>query len=463
MSTDSSADDRQPDPTPTLSRRQQWLYSTGDLTTAAPLALVSFFQLFFMTDVARLSPAIAALPILLGKLWDAFNDPIVGILADRVRSKMGRRRILLAAGAAPVGLSFALMWLVPPLGTTGLVVFYTITYIVFDTTFTVVHIAYNSLTPEVTSNYDEQSSLHGIRMFFNIAGSLLAVIIGTVLQWFFEDLGAVFFYLGLVVGALIIIPPLIVIRVTKDIDREAARQIQRPAASIRHVLSNRPFWVLVGIYITSWTAVSLIAADLVFFARYYLQVPEQANYFVLIAQGVALAFIPLAVWIARKWDKRTAIFVGFASMIPILVMIGMSRPGNVAPVYVMAVLLAFGIAVAYVTPWSMIPETIAWGARKDGTRNEASYYAVLSFLQKSGTAAGVWIMAQILERTGYVNPTAEVQIPVQPESALTAIRHLISTVPSILLLVSLVFTVFYPISRAVHARVDQELANEGAD
>ena len=464
MTNDSSDSDRPAGERPVeLSRRQQWLYSTGDLTTSAPLALVSFFQLFFMTDVALLSPAIAALPILLGKIWDAFNDPIVGVLADRVRSKMGRRRVLLAASALPVSLSFVLMWLVPPLGTTGLIIYYTVAYIVFDTAFTVIHIAYNSLTPELTSNYDEQSSLHGIRMFFNIAGSLLAIIIGTVLQWFFDDLGSVFFYLGLAVGGLIIIPPIIVIRVTKGVDRQAARKREPAFASIRHVITNKPFWILVGIYITSWTAVSVIAADLVFFARYYLRVPDQANYFVLVAQGVALAFIPLAVAMARRWDKRTAVLIGFGSMIPVLVGIGLTGPGNIVPVYVLAVLLAFGISVAYVTPWSMIPDTIAWGARKDGTRNEASYYAVLSFLQKSGTAAGVWIMAQVLERTGYVNPTADVQIPVQPESALSAIRHLASTVPSLLLLVSLGFAVFFPISREVHTRIDQDLANETAD
>lgn len=428
----------------------KWLYGAGDLTTSAPLALISFFQLFFLTDVARLTPALAALPILLGKLWDAVNDPIVGILADRVTSKFGRRRVLLAAGAVPVGVSFMLMWLVPSWSPTALVVYFTVVYVVFDTAFTVVHIAYNSLTPQLTSDYDEQSSLHGVRMFYSIAGSLLAIIIGTVLQWVIDDEGTVFRLLGIAVGAIIIVPPLIVLRVTRSHDVPGGGEQPPVLDGVRYVLRNRPFWLVMGIYLASWTAVSIVAADLVYFARYNLGVPEQANYYVLIAQGVALLFIPVTVLIARSREKRSAVLVGFTTMIPVLLAIGAMPAGRSAVVLVLSALLGLGIATAYVTPWSMIPDVIQWDARETGARREASYYAIVSFFQKTGTALALWVMAQALEYSGYVTPTAAEPIPTQPAEALTAIRLFISVIPSVLLAVSLLFAVAYPISRENH-------------
>lgn len=238
----------------------KWLYGAGDLTTSAPLAILTFFQLFFLTDVARLAPALVAWPILLGKLWDAINDPLVGILADRVRSRFGRRRILLIAAAGPVGLSFLLMWVVPPLQTTGLVVYYTIVFIAFDTGFTVLHIAYNSLTPALTSDYDEQSSLHGVRMVYSLGGSLGAIIVGTILQQLVPDIGRVFLLLGVIIGVAIIAPPLLVARVTRGVDTESGGAQPSAMEGVAHVLRNRPFWMVIGIYITSWTAVSIIAA-----------------------------------------------------------------------------------------------------------------------------------------------------------------------------------------------------------
>ena len=95
------------------------LFSTGDLSTSIPLAILMFFQLYFMTDVAGLRPDYAGWAVGIGKIWDAVNDPAIGLISDRIRTRWGRRRGLLLFGAAPLGLSFILMWLVPPFDQLG--------------------------------------------------------------------------------------------------------------------------------------------------------------------------------------------------------------------------------------------------------------------------------------------------------------------------------------------------------
>ncbi|NIV29923.1 MAG: MFS transporter, partial [Anaerolineae bacterium] len=88
-------------------------------------------------------------------LWDAVNDPLFGLISDRIRSRWGRRRVLLLFGAVPLGVSFAMMWLVPPWGDVALTAYYAVAFILFDTIFTAVHVGYNALTPEMTPDYDE--------------------------------------------------------------------------------------------------------------------------------------------------------------------------------------------------------------------------------------------------------------------------------------------------------------------
>ncbi len=142
-----------------LTLRRKLLFSTGDLSTSLPLAILMFFQLFFLTDVAGMRPDMAGWAVGIGKIWDSINDPLFGLISDRLRTRWGRRRVLLLFGAVPLGLSFMLMWFVPNLSQTGLVIYYAATFMLFDSIFTFIHVGYNALTPEMTQDYDERSSL----------------------------------------------------------------------------------------------------------------------------------------------------------------------------------------------------------------------------------------------------------------------------------------------------------------
>ena len=271
-----------------------------------------FFQLYFLTDVARLRPDYAGWAVGVGQIWDAINDPLFGLLSDRIRTRWGRRRVLLLFGAVPLGLSFMLMWIVPGLGQLGLAIYYALVFILFDTAFTLVHVGYNSLTPEMTSDYDERSSLNGYRMVFSISGTLGAIILATVLGWSIKDqrrlLRSDRFYPGAggddpAAGGLF------------DHARAPGRGAAEPLPmrqAIQSTLSNYPFRLVMGLYLLSWTTASILAAVLIYFATYYLRVPEQANYFVLLAQGMAILFIPVVVWLSRRLDKRRAFILGAA-------------------------------------------------------------------------------------------------------------------------------------------------------
>ena len=72
-----------------LTTRFKMLFSTGDLSTSIPLAILAFFQLYFLTDVARLRPDYAAWSVLIPRLWDAVNDPLFGMISDRLRTRWG--------------------------------------------------------------------------------------------------------------------------------------------------------------------------------------------------------------------------------------------------------------------------------------------------------------------------------------------------------------------------------------
>jgi GPH family glycoside/pentoside/hexuronide:cation symporter len=286
----------------------------------------------------------------------------------------------------------------------ALTVYYTVAFILFDTIFTAVHVGYNALTPEMTPDYDERTSLNGYRMVFSIAGTLGAIILATVLGWTITDPRLLYATVGVTLGLIAIVPPLVVFSVTRERPSEQLPVALPASEALRATLSNRPFWLVMGLYLLSWTTASILAAALVYYANYYLGVPEQANYFVLVAQGSAIVFIPLWVWVARRLDKRRAFILGTLSWIVVLGGIFALQPGQVTPAYVLAALAGSGIAVAYVIPWSMVPDIIEHDELSTGQRREGSYYAFASFFQKLATGAALWAMGQALALTAYVTP-----------------------------------------------------------
>jgi GPH family glycoside/pentoside/hexuronide:cation symporter len=446
-----------------LPLRIKLLYSAGDLSVSIPLAILMFFQLYFLTDVARLSPDLAGWAVGVGKLWDAVNDPLIGLISDRIRTRWGRRRVFLLFCAIPLGLSFMLMWIVPPFGPIGLTVYYALTFILFDTAFTLIHVAYNALTPELTPDYDERSSLNGYRMVYSITGTLGTIIFATVLGWRVTDPQARFFIIGVTLGLVSIIPPLVVYRVAWERPAKEEEQPLPWRQAIAATLGNGPFRLVMGLYLLSWTTASILAADLVYFANYRLRVPEQANYFVLVAQGSAILFIPLWVWVARRLDKRRAFILGTLSWVGVLLVLAFLQSGQVGLAYVLAALSGSGIATAYVIPWAMVPDVVEYDQWRTGQRREGSYYAFASFFQKLATGLAVWGMGQAFHLAGYVTPTASQPVPVQPESVVQAIRWFMGPVPAILLTLSILCAWFYPITREFHTSLRERIAERAAE
>ena len=442
-----------------LSVKTKLLFSSGDLSTSLTLAVQTFFQLYFLTDVARLPPATVAWILGITRLWDAVNDPLVGLISERIKSRFGRRRVLLIWGSLPLGVAFALCWLVPPFSQLGLAIYYTLIIIAFDTTFTIVHVGYNALTPSMTHDYDERSSLNGYRMVYSLGGTLAAVIFATVLANWTADETIRFAVIGITLGLIAMIPPWIVFIVARGAD-EPNRTSQMPFRdALRNTLTNRAFVMLICLYLACWTATCVISATLIYFASYYLNIPDQANYFVLIAVASAVLFVPLCVWLAQRWDKPKAFMAGIGFWC--LVLIGFFALPKTAVIvaYICAFLCGPGIATAAVVPWSMLPDVIEQEQQRTGERRESTYYAFISFFQKLGTGLALWGIGMALSASGYVTPTAAEQFPAQPASALYTIRLVIGPGTIALLLLSLPFAWRYPITRDSHNHIVKELGN----
>ncbi|MCC7361218.1 MAG: MFS transporter [Anaerolineales bacterium] len=441
-------------------------FGAGDTGPAILGAINGFFLLDFLVNVARLPPSglfSAATVFLLVKLWDGVNDPIMGWLSDKTRSRMGRRRPWLLFGALPLGLAFFLDWIVPPLGETGRFFYYLVIALILDTALTAVLVPYTALTAELTSDYHERTSVNSFRFSFSILGSVVALFVHTQIIAALADNP----YLGYAVSAgiwtvAIIVPCFIVFFGTKDHDHPlTAADTGGPGfiEGFQIAFRNRAFLLVALIYMCSWLTIQLVQSNLIFFVRDWVHMDVGLFGYVLIALQLS-AFVCLLVWtrISARIGKKAVYYLGGTIFVLVELGLFLVRPGQGALVFALALIAGAGLSVAYLIPWSMLPDVIELDELETGRRREGIFYGVFVFLQKLGLAVGMFLSGQVLGLNGYIRAVPGQPPPIQPESALTAIRVLVGPVGAAILLFSFVAVYLYPITQARHQAIQAQLA-----
>jgi GPH family glycoside/pentoside/hexuronide:cation symporter len=433
-------------------------YAIGDLgNSAGPGTIVPFWYLYFLTDVAKLDPALAGLSILLGKIWDAVNDPLVGVLSDRTRTRWGRRRPFLLFGALPFGVTFALLWIVPPIENQLLLsLYFALMFMLFDTAFTLVGCPYQALTPELTLEHDERTSLLTFRMFVSIvAGLLAALLLGEVIfPSFAGNEEAAFRAMGIVCGAIFVVPVLITFFGTREREEFQQEQAPNPLEGLRFVMRNKEWRYTLAMNLLSWMPVDIASAVFPFFLVYWVGMTEgDANMVLGIILASAALFLPLVLWLSRRLEKKTAFIVATASWAAIMLVILLVPEGAITPTYVIAALTGFGVSSAHLLPNAMSTDVLEVDELASGKRQEGIYAGFSVFARKLSTALVLALVGPVLSWSGYVEG-ADVQAP----GVLTAIRVLIALVPAILLVLACIVAWNYPLTRQRHAEISHELA-----
>ena len=138
-----------------LSTSEKLIFGMGDGGTSAPATARNIFWFIFLTSVVGLNAGLAGAIWLVGRLWDAVNDPLVGSISDRLHSRWWRRRPFLLIGSIPFAFTFFLMFVVPPFESrSALVLYYAVVFLLYDTLYTLVNVPYLALVPELTQEYD---------------------------------------------------------------------------------------------------------------------------------------------------------------------------------------------------------------------------------------------------------------------------------------------------------------------
>ena len=457
-----------------LPLRTKLLYGSGDWSMASYNTLRQIFYAIFLTDVVGLDPRLASVAAFVGILWDAINDPVVGTLSDRVRTRWGRRRPFFLF-SIPFGLGFLFLWWAPPWQSqVGLMLTVMAAYMLADTLQTLVIVPYLAMTPELTPDYDERTSITSFRMFWNLIASLLAAAAApAILDAVVGGGGSQqqgYLIVAAVFGGLAIVPFLLMFAFLREPAAPPLQEGER-REPVRHVFRtlwrNVPFRYATALNMLTWVSLDLVGLILPFFLTYWIAQGDllaQANLFGMslgletavlgVLFIVAIVFLPFWAWLAGRMGKQQAFIIGAAFWAAVQISMVLLQPGEIEWVLRLAALAGIGLSMAQVLPDAIFPDVVEWDELLTRRRREGAYYGAKNFVRK------------LNGRPGHLHRTAGprlVRLPGAPGwhacSSNSLLPRLLRFACSpgrwvrLLLVAAIIVAWFYPITRARHARI----------
>ncbi len=431
-------------------------YSFGGLGSNLAFILVMSYLTFFYTDIFGIDTMVVSGLMLVSRFIDAFTDPIMGMLGDHTRSKFGRYRPWIIAGAPLLGLLIFLLFTAPELSPNMKIIYVYVVYIAYSLASTVVNIPYHSLTPVMSQDPDQRTVIVSWKQGMGIVSQFIITILALPLVNAFGGGKQGWAIYGALVGILTTVSfwicawggkPYDVCEPVKDGKKESFSMLK----DLKLLIKNKPMLMLMIAFGTDVLANATCSAVNMYYFKYVLGredlVPQVATV-TLITGIVAIPLLP----ILTKWlGKKRLYWLGsLFSIFPLVVMWLMPT----APVMILMTMMGvFGLIskIPSTLGWAMLPECSDYGEWKFGQRADGLMSSSLTFINKFGMAIGGFIASFFLGLAGFV--ANQEQTP----AVLGMIAFLRFGMPVLGYIASLISMAFYEITNEKYAEIRKDL------
>lgn len=452
-------------------------YGAGNLATGVAMQILGTYLVFYATAIHGLPGSFVGMAMGLSILWDALTDPLMGHISDRTDSRLlGRRHPYLLVGALGIALTNYLVWTIDPGLRAGVKLALISLYIVLFKSFMTVYVTpYTALGAEMSTDYNERTSIQGIKTVFFVLGLAFVSVAG--LFWFFRPTASypvgqlnpqAYSIMGLASSVIVILAALVCFVPTLKYV-EPIRRRTRPVggmvmpglkSSLAHAFLNKPFRMVVFGYMFSNIASALLGNMGLIVFTYTFGLASRDIAFIIAVQFFC-AMVSQSLWatLSRRIDKMPALALGFGLSIlgsiyfTVLVFLHERVMGNALIFLPFALTAGTGIGALFTLPLSMVSDTVDLEEARGGVRLEGLYFGTLTLVYKLSQALVLVLIGLLLDLLGF-NAT----LPNQRDGTLIALG-LVLSLGSIAAFFGAIFSIrTYPLSEAVVAELREDIA-----
>ena len=461
-------------------------YGVAGLGGGLARNMIALYLLFYYADIIGLSPAYISLAIMIGNIWDAVTDPLMGFISDHTNSRTGRRRVYLLWGAIPLGVLFYLTW-APPASLDGFPLFIYVAVLIslLYANYTVVAVPYLALGAELSPDPDERSSIFGFNFAFTKIGELAGAILPNlalefsdeIIHFLHEGLGlfsdsftqSALEYMAQPSNALRLSAALVGFIITSSTlvtffgSRERVRhEPEQQALAGKQVfatlykdlfsaLKNRPFFVLLMAMLTIDIGSGITASMMMFVAKYWLKMEGLVAAFIATYMFFAMSAAIFWVQLSKRATKKMAYLLGQSVLTVGLLSTFFLVEGKPLRVFAILAFSGFGLG-AYVMLWSLIADLVDYDEYASHKRREGSYFGIYTLFSKAAGGIGVFLAGVYLKFIGF-----EKGVTITPEM-LFRIKLLFGPITALINLAGVIIFCFFHYDKKEHERIQRELA-----
>jgi GPH family glycoside/pentoside/hexuronide:cation symporter len=421
-------------------------FGVGTVGVSILLNSVTIYFPALMATVLGQSTAIAGALLTISKLYDIIADLIIGARSDATRSRWGRRRPFLLAGAIFSGLTFPAIFAPPALEGTDLMIYFGAVLILYSTGYSLFNVPYLAMPSEMTDDYHQRTRLLSFRTLFVSVGQLAAGAGTAALLLHFGRDRAGFATTGFILTAVIVVAMLTCFLATAK-----ARMIERHEGpkppmrdQIRMVLENKPILILLSVKFLHLLSLASVSTTGLLFLINVTKDGYAGQEVLSISSNVAIALsMPMWSAVAHRIGKHRAFMI--ATSMYIVMALSWLLAAEGVPLWIMGVRgvgLGLSSGGMLLMGAAMLPDTMDYDRRRTGLRREGLFSSFYAIVEKSAFAIGPAIMGAYLAGAGYI-PTKGGQVITQPDSVITALYVGVAIVPTIMLGASIFVLMFY--------------------
>jgi GPH family glycoside/pentoside/hexuronide:cation symporter len=426
--------------------REKIAYGMSDFASCLSWGLVGSFMMYYYTDIALIPAAAIGTMFLLCRIWDAINDPIMGVIIDRTHSKWGKSRPWFLWGALPLSVVMVLAFSIPDISSAGKLIWAYVTFVLLDMTYTAVNVPVSSILPAMTLDPHERNVLGVFRVFGALSGN---VLVGMTTLGFVAFFGSGRRGWTLTMTVYAVLSLLMFLFVFASVKERVAAEAQPQQKALFHegvkdglkaMKGNIPWFIATGMGLLMNLMQAMRGAGLVYYLTYNLGQPGLVPLITFLAMTVIIPLLVLP-FVVKHLGKKKTIIIGNCVSVAGYGLVALS--GASVPLLIIGTLIGsvgggLGIGLVFI----LIADSVDYGAWISGVRAEGFLSAMCSFGQRIGTgiggAAGAWILA-----AGHYVANAEQQAA----SALTAIHFNFAVTPVIVAVLNIVLILFWNLDK----------------
>jgi Na+/melibiose symporter-like transporter len=428
-------------------------YGVSDLGVNILVIASILITFTYLTTVLGVEPGIAGSLLLGAKVWDVITDPLIGRFSDRTQTKYGRRLPWMSVGAVLMALGFAGMFMAPFSESTPTLqgIYFVFALMLTYTAFTMVGVPYGAMTPELTDDYDERSSLTAWRMGFGSIGLLVGGAGAPMVISMFGGGIEGHQVMGVIFIPLVAIPTLITVWALRNQPlKQTTVQDLSLSEQWRLVKQNKPFIRLALLYLVQAGMMAQVTAGLLLACAYIFEADDPNALLTMFYPVFVLSTIvslPFWLMVAKQTSKHKAFVMGgLIFTVGACSMFFMDR-NSINLGFVLMIIIGYGYSAYMIFPWSMMADAISHAKSYTDASLEGVFNGWWTAMQKIGIALGPFIIGWMLQLSGFKS-SVDGTFPEQSESALLALRLGISVVPAVLFAITLIGIYRWPLERA---------------